>query len=406
MRLLRLPAPRPVPVPGAVTLQRPHAGPLTVEAAYVWYCMLAIWGGVAFAPLKVGYYMIPALGLIVCLAVRRFALPEVTWPYLVLMAVGLATAPLANLAGWQDLYLMLIGIMPFVLGIRHPVSWWRVFVFSLLGTAITLAIGRSSWGEVRIDFANSESTFESPFCFVFGVLAVWGAVTRRWKETLLAVVMTVFTLKRIALIGVVLTLALVMMPRRLSDLLLRPLPMILLNAAAVWLAVMYTRGEFDLLIHEYTGQSGNQAGMGRQALYGFVARELTEHLGRYALLGGGAGWAYDVMKGGYLWLDKVNLHADVMKILIEYGGLAFVAFFWMVYRIRSLPVRFFWFYANVTLLTDNTLIYPFFIFAFCLAAQCAERELAEARSSRGAALPRAGFGPRRWQARSWWRAAR
>ncbi|WP_119155426.1 hypothetical protein [Caldimonas tepidiphila] len=372
---LRLPAPRPVPVPGVVPLRRPASEALTIESAYVWYCMAMIWLGLIVNPFKLFYYAIPAIGVVVCLALRRFALPEITWPFLVLMAVGVATAPLATLAGWQDLYLMLIGVMPFALGSRYPVTWWRVFVFALLGTGLMIAIGRSSLGEVRIDFMNSESTFESPFCFVFGMLAIWAGLTRRWKELLLAIVITVFTLKRIALIGVVLTLVLIMMPRRLADLLLRPLPMVLFNAAAVWLAVLYTRGEFDFLIHQYLGQSANQAGMGRQALYGFVVDELTAHLGRYAVLGGGAGWAYELMKGGYDWQGKANLHADVMKILVEYGGIAFVAFFWMAYRSRSLTLRFFWFYANVTLLTDNTLIYPFFIFALCLSAQAARREL-------------------------------
>lgn len=403
-RLPRWPQARPRPVPGAVARQHP-AGPLTVEAAYLWYCMFAIWGGIAFAQLKIFYYLIPALGVIVALAVRRFSLPEVTWPYLVLMAVGVATAPLANLEGWQDLYLMLIGIMPFVLGLRHPVSWWRVFAFALIGTAITLAIGRGAdlGNNVRIDFVNSESSFESPFCFVFGVLAVWGAVTRRWKETLLAVVMTVLTLKRIALIGVLLTLLLVMMPRRLTDLLLRPLPMILFNAATVWVAMMYTRGEFDALIHQVLGQSANQAGMGRQAFYGYVVQALHDNPLRYAFIGGGAGSAYDVMKGGYDWLAKTNLHADVMKILLEYGAVAFAAFFWMVYRIRSLSTRLFWFYANVTLLTDNTLIYPFFIFAFCLAAQCAQREIEALR--RGEPIDER-LDLRLRTPRAWWRPVR
>ena len=368
----------PLPYSGELRAKSPR---LTIEMLYMVFCLGAFWIALTLSPLRHVTYLIPMAGLIVALAVQRVSIPEHLHPYMLLVGIGLMLSPLSSGNGWQDLYLMLIGTMPFVIGQRYRFGWWPIFFGALIGTAISIALTRFGGGrfaDVTIDFMASKSSFESPFCFVFGMLAVWAVLTRRWREALVAVVFTILTLKRIALIGVVLSFALLLLPRRLSDLLLKPLPMIVFNATVVLLAVMYAQGEFDKLIGEWTNMSANQAGMGRRVLYYRPSVELTNNFfDRYLFIGAGAGAVYDMMKGIASWAGKGNLHCDVMKIMLEYGGIAFAAFFWLAYRIRSFAVRVLWFYVNVTMLTDNTLIYPFVIFAFGMIAMTADAEVKE-----------------------------
>jgi hypothetical protein len=69
------------------------------------------------------------------------------------------------------------------------------------------------------------------------------------------------------------------------------------------------------------------------------------------------------------YFGKPNLHNDSLKILVEYGGLAWVVFFGLLYRRQSLACRLLMLFFNIVLLTDNALIYPYFIFALGLAVQ-------------------------------------
>lgn len=341
---------------------------LTVEQVFTWFCCVLLFLSITVGQLRLLTYTIPLAALIVCLAVGRFQLPEMTWPFAVLIVFAIASAPLANLLGLQDIYLMLIGIAPFMVGLRLKVEWRSLFVVAMAGLVLSYGLRRvmGGGGGAEFDLMNSTSPLESQFSFLFGMLAVWAAAERRWKAFFLALVMTTLTLKRIALLGALLCFALAVLPLRLRDLLVNPVTMVLLNIAVVALAVLYGSGEFDRLIYEWTGQSANQFGMGRRHAFALPAREVLDNFDRYLFLGAGPGQVYEVMKGSYSWLAKKNLHCDLLKILLEYGALAFIGFFVMAYRMRSSGQRLMWTYFNILLMTDNSLIYPWLIFSLCL----------------------------------------
>ncbi|MCW7537303.1 hypothetical protein OOT46_05485 [Aquabacterium sp. A7-Y] len=372
---------------------RPPA--ITVEMLYAVFCVFALWMSLAVPRLRHLTYLIPMCGVIACLAVRKFVVPVHLLPYWLLIGVGIMLIPLSGRNGYQDIYLFLVGVMPFVLGYEYRFKWWTAFwvmVAGLVTSVVMLRLMGGGGGEFQIDVAGSRSSFESPWCFAFGALTVWAIATRRWKETAVGILFTLLTLKRIALLGVLLCLVVSLLPRRFTSAMLRPIPMLLFNLAALSLAVTYAQGGFDELIHNTMGMSANQAGMGRKELYLAPSVELTSHIERYVWIGSGAGAAYDFLSVGFFHGQKLNLHHDVMKIVLEYGGLTLCGFIWLAFRLKSITMRLFWLYANVLLVTDNTLIYAYFTFCIGMMAMAADAEVKEQ-----AAVPVPG--PSRWQPR-------
>lgn len=346
-----------------------EAGRITIAHAVVGYCVIAFsltMSHPAFRPLT---YAIPFLAVIAMLASERASLPPHAAPFMVLILSGLAYAPVVPLVGWQDLYLFLIGLTPFFFGWRYRFSWPQIFVASVLITGVWLVLGRTAGadGGIEFDALKSKSSFESPMSWIFGVLAVWAAVERRWARVALALVLCVLTLKRIVVVGAVAAIIVCLLPRRFADLLLRPVPMLLANAAYLVAVVAYTQGHFDGLIHQFTGQSANQLGMGRQYAYARPVGELLSHPIESVFHGVGPGGVYDLMKGGWTFLSKPNLHNDSLKILVEYGGIVWVAFFAALFMHRDIRVRIMMLFYNCVMLTDNSLIYTYVLFVLGLA---------------------------------------
>lgn len=356
----------------------PHAGApmprrraVTLATCVALYAAAALWLNLAIGgPFKILTYATPFFALMAVLSEARFTLPDNAAPYLVLMIAGIGLAPLNSLTGWQDLYLMLMGLSPFFFGYRYKWSWMQIFVATVIATVLNVALvhGRGGGG-VEFNPLESKSTFESSTSFVFGLLVIWAAAERRWRHALLALLLCVLTLKRIIVLASLVTIIVMLLPRGLTSRVLRPLPMILLNALFLLIVVLYTKGQLDQLITGWTHQSANQLGMGRQALYRQPVEELLRHPVQYIFYGVGPGGIYDVIKRGFAYFGKPNLHNDSLKILVEYGGIVWVAFFGILYRNQPIERRCVMLFLNIVLLTDNSLIYPFFIFSMGLVLQ-------------------------------------
>ena len=344
---------------------------ITIGTAVAAYCVAAFWLNMCYGTFRVLPYATPFLALIAGLAAGRASLPVHAAPYLVLLIAGLAYAPITSLVGWQDLYLMLMGLSPFMFGYRYNFSWNQITLATVVATVIHIVLTKlagGGFGPIEFDPLNSRSSFEGTTSFVFGLLAVWAALDRRWRHALFALVLCILTLKRIVVLAAFVTILLsVAMPRRWLDLLLRPVPMILLNALFLAIVIGYTQGHFDRYISAYSGQSANQLGMGRQMLYRYPVEQLLAHPWQSIFIGVGPGGIYDLIKGGWSFLAKSNLHNDSLKILVEYGGVVWVAFFTALYYQRELRIRVVMLFLNIIFLTDNSLIYSYVIFVTGLA---------------------------------------
>lgn len=338
----------------------------------------------AFTPFRYLNYLIPMLALLVLLANRKIHAPDLARPYLVIVLASLVLSPFANGEGVKDIYLILTGLSMALVGFRKVWSWWWIFSACAIGFAFSLFIqgAFSGWSTLvsnfTFDFSASRSTFESGFSYLFGLLAVWAAYTKRWRRFALAFFFAFLTLKRIVIVGIVLCAMLQFLPRPVLLKILSPIPMMMANAVFLFLILSYGSGKFDLLIHDLTSQSANALGMGRRVLYSFIVSDFFKEPWRFLLIGSGPGDAYEIMKGGWSWLRKENLHGDTLKILYEYGGLVLALFVWALYSSRRPAVLLLALYSNILLLTDNTLIYPFYIyFATLMAASIVSSEDAD-----------------------------
>lgn len=348
----------------------PVARRVTIGLVAATFCVASLWGTTFVGMLKVLTYSMPAIALIAVLAAGKLTIPPTAPPYMVLMVAGLAMAPLGKLRGLQDLWLMLMGLSPFLFGHQYKLTWRQVFSAVLISTVFSLALnrGHASSG-IEFDPSKSVSSFEATTSFYFGVLSVWAALERKWLRTAVALILCVLTLKRIVVLAAVAAIACVLLPRRAVDKMLRPLPMLLMNVIAMIAIFGYTHGAFDQFISRTTGQSPDQLGMGRQALYAGPISVIERDPVKAAFIGVGPGGVYDVIKThGGLFAGHQNLHNDSLKMLLEYGGVAWACFFVACYVNKRFEIRVLMLFTNVMMLTDNTLIYPAVIFCTALAA--------------------------------------
>lgn len=338
---------------------------VTIAQAVGVYCLASVWLNMIYPGVKLLNYAMPFFALIAVLSEKRLTIPTHAPPYMVLMVAGLAIAPLTTLAGWQDLYLMLMGLAPFCFGYAYRLKWTSVMLATLVAAIIGIVLAKTGHGGGGFEFdaAKSKSTFESSTSFVFGLLAVWAALERQWRRTAFAVLLCILTLKRIVVLAAFVTILVSLFPRGLTERLLRPLPMVVLNAIFIAVVFSYTQGHLDHLIESLTGQSANQLGMGRQALYKIPVDTISRHPSEFIFHGVGAGGAYDLIKSGRSFAGKPNLHNDILKILLEYGALAWGLFISALYWRREWHVKLIMLFANCLFLTDNSLIYPYMIFA-------------------------------------------
>ncbi len=351
-------------------------GALRLDEVFGYVVFVGMIASVALPPLRYLNYLLPLIGLLVVLANRGMHVPDLARPYLVVVLASLVLMPFANGEGVKDIYLILTGLSVALVGFRQLWPWRTILIAVLLGLAVNFALvgAYNGWNAVlshfTFDVATSRSTLESGFSYVFGLLAVWAAYTRRWRSFAVALVFAFLTLKRIVMLGILICLVVQFMPRTWLLRLLKPIPMMMANALFLVLILSYGSGSFDAMIHELTSQSANQFGMGRQVLYSYIVADFFREPWRFLFMGMGPGEAYDVLKGSMSWVRKENLHGDTLKILYEYGGVVLGVFIWALYSSRRLGVLLIALYTNILLLTDNTLIYPFYIYFATLVAAC------------------------------------
>ena len=356
---------RPNYSPGLSTQASSALSP-SVEALAAGYCLISIWLAIVSPYFKLLPYGIPLVSIMAVLASGRPTLPPNAIPYLIVIGAAILMAPFASFKGLQDVWLILTGLAPYCFGYKYRLSWRFVFGATVLATVASFAINSVGGRTPAFDLLTSQSPFESSTSFVFGILVVWAAVQRRWFEAFLALLFAFLTLKRVVVLAGSLTIIVMLLPRGFVDRLLRPLPMLVVNAIMISTVIAYTQGAFDNYIENTFGQSSNQFGMGRQALYYGIVQLIVSDPWQFLLYGIGPGGIYSflALKGQAAY---TLLHNDSLKLLGEYGAAVWTLFFWFLYADKRFEVRVTMLFMNVLLLTDNTLIYPFVISSLSLA---------------------------------------
>ncbi|MDH0427967.1 hypothetical protein [Stutzerimonas stutzeri] len=283
--------------------------------------------------------------------------------YLMVMAPYLALSILhQNNNSIDDIAFLLTYLLPLALIKSTRINLKSLFIATSILFLINSAGNFGS--EFSIDLSTSTSSFEhSEFGFIFSFFLVYFAISKDYKLSAIALVLTVLSLKRIALLGAVIAIAVyhVNLERIISR---NKIALIAasINVLAVALIKFSTTDYFNDLVFSLTEQSANQFMMGRVLLYSYILERTELNL----FHGLGPGGVYSYASAAFESTSRVLLHSDTLKIAIEYGTVFLFTFMYLLYKDKRAPLEQV-VLLNIIMLTDNPLIYSSVMFIFFLA---------------------------------------
>jgi uncharacterized membrane protein len=323
-------------------------------------------------PLRYVAYLAPLFAVILALANRRFMNDHIVAPFLFLVLMGIVFSPMATTEGLKDLWFIVAGVSlsAAIITLRIDEKW--LYGIFILGSIVFAFAFNGLGSGLRYNFMNSESSFEGNFSFLFGILAVYSAIRGRHRMALVCFLTSIFVLKRIVVVAELACFAALYLQGKTALRVLDRRLMVAFNLGFIAILVLYGSGAFNFVIEAYTGQSADQFGMGRQAIYAQVSADALEDPFRHFFIGGGPGSAYELIGAKAMSVGLKNLHSDLLKIAYEYGLLVFGIFVWIGYSAKRMGDKVLFLFANIVFITDNALIYQFFLFFLCAASRSLE----------------------------------
>jgi hypothetical protein len=264
--------------------------------------------------------------------------------------------------GLEDLVFLVAAIVPFLLTKNIKSSQLDTLFYMTIGSLLCQVLVERARFQFYFSFKFSETFFESGLSFIFGFYFLYYLIEKNYVKTLFALLLMLFTMKRIALLGVG-----VLIPFCLwRDKPLKPILLILINAIPILTIVsIITNNNVVAFFEETFGLNIHQLTLGRFTLW----HDAATHVERNPFIGQGWGTTYlsPVDEDGPYLIYKYNLHSDVLKVLAEFGLPFFLVFFYLFYFIKNIKVQIFYIYFNILMFTDNVLIYTdilVFLFLF------------------------------------------
>lgn len=358
-----------------------HKNKLEIRAFIFWASFALTMACLTIAPLRYLAYGVPMLVLLTCVADQTLQLGDETKPFLVILVAGLTLGPLANTDGWKDLFFIFAGVSVAFLSRLPQVKLWTVFLALLACFVFQFAAFGNFRGGLQFNILKSESSFEGNFSFVFGLLVPFAVMQRRYLLAFLSLLMTLLSLKRIAVLAALGAGVMAFVGPKRGKWLLNPPVMLALNALVLIADMAYSTGALDYVILQLTGQSPNEFGQGRQSIHRFVVRDLLDSP-FHAFIGHGMGAVYTIAEAGVGTYEKINLHSDLLKLSYEVGYIVTAVMIWTMYTSRHYSLRVAFLFQNILFFTDNTLIYFFLTFLlFTLMRVQRESEQADAATT-------------------------
>lgn len=206
-------------------------------------------------------------------------------------------------------------------------------------------------------FLYSISDTETTYAPVYGVIAIYFFIRKKYRYFAIAALLTIVASKRIvvaalfgALLGGYIVKRLKLKPSTVTFL------AVVVNFIFVILLINLSQGVFNDDIRRLTGLSANHFFMGRVNVYSITLDKFEP----FTLLGSGLGSTSYYLRTSLFAADTANLiHSDILKLFIETGMLLFTAYLFTLYNIakRSPNSIFILLYINILYLTGNTMIF-------------------------------------------------
>tara|TARA_B100000674_G_scaffold489058_1_gene502317 strand:+ start:4163 stop:5335 length:1173 start_codon:yes stop_codon:yes gene_type:complete len=204
--------------------------------------------------------------------------------------------------------------------------------------------------------------FESGLSFVFGFFAIYFFTQKKNRLFLVAFFMTILAYKRIAILGVVVSILVYVFLRKILNKKSSPIIFTLLNIIIIICFYYLLNGYFDYIIKDYFGYSANYMLNGRLKLYSIVF-----DVDRYLFFGNGLGYIHTTLTSATDVQEHLkSVHSDVVKLYIEGGFFLLVFFIYRFYKIsaHNMSAICLTVYLNILFLTDNIFIYVPELFTF------------------------------------------
>lgn len=242
-----------------------------------------------------------------------------------------------------------------------------LFTFFFLISTVNQDVGNFS-------VFNSTTFFESSSSFAYGAFLIYFLIKKKYFFFSLSLILMLITLKRAALIGALLCIALWYLPNKTRDSLTKPWAILIFNTLGLLVVFAIATGHLNDSIQAITGKNTAELTLGRTSLYiGVLADILQNPIN--LIFGNGAGSAYE--KAIFDYYNKTpNLHSDTLKIFYEAGFFGFALFFYFIGNSSSPSHRILIIYLCTLFITDNVLIYSgtmFFIIALALKLESESR---------------------------------
>ena len=217
---------------------------------------------------------------------------------------------------------------------------------------------------------SSTIATESILAFIFGLFTLYFILRKDKFYSIISLVFTIISFKRIALLALLFSLLINFILNRSKNIKKKIKYLKYTGIASNFLLVLFiylfSTGFFDLIISKWIGESANQFSLGRKLVYESVISNLKPNLFF------GAGLAKTSLFLENSITTKINLlHSDLLKIFLEFGWVVFTIWIIVQFNLntkyKDLLILFI--YLNIVFLTDNVLIYFNVAFIFYLM-QC------------------------------------
>lgn len=327
--------------------------------------------GICFPELRYLQYLTPFFSLAVLCFTGKIVITRLCMPYLAILLFGLLLSPLSDEDGFKDLFFIFSGISASIVVAKARLNikiLLTMLYFCLFYNAVAHN-GLLNTGLIY-DFGHSDSSFEGNFGFVFGIVALY-CLFKGYKLYYLLSLFAVFLDMKRIVIGATLLCSMVYLLRaKIKVDVVNWISMLLVNISVLAVLVLYGNNNLDDLINLITGQSANEFGMGRQEIYSVVVGNILDNPLKYLFMGSGPGAGYEILD----YFSATNLHSDVLKIFYEYGLVLFVLVMYLGYKSKNICLKILFLYVNIIFITDNALIYHYFIFFICLFSRMIEED--------------------------------
>lgn len=286
-------------------------------------------------------------------------------PFLFLVLAALASSVLqVGADSAKDAIIIMAGICPIAF-----VDWSKVkaeHIFWLFFSIFMFSFLYSGGIEnLKFSLLESKSTLEfSPVCYAFSFFFIYFYLDKRWSYAIFALLIVLLTMKRAAILGLLLVVFLIFLSRFFRLKFNRKIIPVSINIMGVFVLYLFSSQFFEDISQRFFGVSAAFLTMGRSVLYGGTLENCqgadclfwgTGFSSLYEILVTNVGLLVDHYK------ERIYLHNDVARLYIEIGFFPTLLFIYLLYRLNLRDEKSYYMvlFYNFTMLFDNSIIYSF-----------------------------------------------